>query len=189
MGAAPATVEVRVEVDTRQKRLAATARGTPELRTAVPSAALPSSEQLRAIAAAACGVAPAAMRQAGCAGTLTAFQGEAETRRVFGLVRRRRRPVRVVDHEGVVRLAIPDGVVVEGALASLGGQLQALVDDMTAFGDAGGLIPDVFLLVAGKVVDLSGLATRDHVLSLVRAEHDALGGDEAAVAILAPKTP
>ena len=187
MGASPETIEVRVEVDTRQKRLIATARGTPELRTPTPSGPLPSQDDVRSIVAASCGVPIGSIRAAGRAGTLSVFEASQTTRRLLGLVRGQRHPIRVVDHEGVVRLAVADGITACGALSALIGQLTALVDDLTTFGDAGGLIPDVFLAVAGKVVDLSGLATREQVLSLVRAESDTLGGDEEAVAILARK--
>jgi N-methylhydantoinase A/oxoprolinase/acetone carboxylase beta subunit len=187
MGASPDTVEVRVEVDTRQKRLIATARGTPEMRTRTQTGQLPSPDELRAIAATACALPAEAVRPAGRAGTLTVFEGSEATRRLFGLVRGHRTPVRVVDHEGVIRLAVGDARAESGTLSALSGQLPVLVDDLTTFGDAGGLIPDVFLAVAGKVVDLSGLATRDQVLSMVRAESDTLGGDEEAVAILSRK--
>ena len=187
MGASPDTIEVRVEVDTRQKRLIATARGTPELRTRTQGGPLPSPDELLAVAASASGLAPAAVRAVGRAGTLTVFEGAEDTRRFFGLSRGRRHPIRIVDHEGVVRLAVADGAATCGSLSALTGQLSVLVDDMTTFGDAGGLIPDAFLVVAGRIVDLSGLATRDQVLSLVRAESDTLGADEDAVAILARK--
>ena len=86
-----------------------------------------------------------------------------------------------------MRLKLADAATARGPLSVLLAQLSALVDDMTTFGDAGGLMPDVFLAVAGRIVDLSGLATRDQVLSLARAESDTLGADEDAVAILARK--
>ena len=187
MGAAPDTIEVKVEVDPRQKRLIATARGTPELRTKQRTGRLPTADELRAAAASSCGVPADAVSLAGQAGTLNVFVAREARARLFGLVRTERHPVRVVDHEGVVRLKVADAIAVPGPLSELGGRLNELVDNLTTFGDAGGLIPDVFLAAAGKLVDLSGLATRDQVVSLVRAEADTLGGDEAAVAILARK--
>jgi N-methylhydantoinase A/oxoprolinase/acetone carboxylase beta subunit len=187
MGASPDTIEVKVEVDTRQKRVVATARGTPELRTKPDSGRLPAEEELRRIAARSCGLPIEAMALAGRAGTLSVFRGRQSTRRVFGLLQGERHPVRVIDHEGVVRLTVADALAVSGSLSGLVGELNGLVDDLSTFGDAGGLIPDVFVAVAGRLVDLSGLATRDQVLSLVRAESDTIGADEDAVAILSRK--
>ena len=187
MGASPDTIEVKVEVDPRQKRLIATARGTPELRTKAAAGRLPEPGELRGIAAASCGVPVADVVLAGQAGTLSVFSAREIRRRLLGLVRVERHPLRVVDHEGVVRLTLSDAVAEAGSLSELTGRLNDLVDNLTTFGDAGGLIPDVFLAVAGKLVDLSGLSTRDQVLSLVGAESDTLGADESAVAILARK--
>jgi hypothetical protein len=187
MGAAAESIDVKVDVDTRQKRLIATARGTPELRTRAHASASMSPERLREVAARSSGLATGDVIEVGRAGTLVVFRGVEVVRRLFGLARAERRPVRVVDHEGVVRLVVPDAVAAAGPLSALVGRLNADLDELTTYGDAGGLIPDVFLVVAGKLVDLSGLATRDQVISLVRAESDTFGGDEPAVAILARK--
>jgi N-methylhydantoinase A/oxoprolinase/acetone carboxylase beta subunit len=187
MGALAESIEVKVEVDTRQKRLIATARGTPELRTRDQAAGALTPDELRGVAARSCGLAADALEPVGRAGTLLAFRGLELRRAWFGLRTIERHPVRVVDHEGVVRLKVADASAMAGGLSTLIGRLSPAVDDMTAYGDAGGLVPDVFLVVAGKLVDLSGLATRDQVLSMVRAEVETLGGDEPAIAILARK--
>jgi hypothetical protein len=187
MGALAESIEVKVEVDTRHKRLIATARGTPELRTREQAAGALAPADLRGIAARSCGLAADAMETIGRAGTLSVFRGREVRRRWMGLRHSEVHPVRVVDHEGVVRLKVADASAISGALSGLVGQLSTAVDDLTVYGDAGGLVPDVFLVVAGKQVDLSGLATRDQVLSLVRAEIETLGGDEPAIAILARK--
>ena len=187
MGAVAESVEVKVEVDTRQKRLVATARGTPELRTRDLGSQARSEGDLREIAARSSSVPVGATEVIGRAGTLWVFRGREVERRWWGLRSRERHPVRAIDHEGVVRLKVPDAVTLSATLSELAGQLSSAVEDLTVYGDAGGLVPDVFLVVSGRLVDLSGLASRDQVLSLVRAEGDTLGGDEPAIAVLARK--
>jgi len=61
------------------------------------------------------------------------------------------------------------------------------VDDMTVYGDAGALHPDVFVLVSGRIVDLSGLTSKDQILSLLRVETESFSGNEPAIALIARK--
>jgi len=187
MGAAPDSVEVKVEVDTRRKRLIATARGTPEMRTeALATQALP-EEELRGLAARSCGLPPEALHTVGGAGSLFAYQGRVIERRFFGLLRSERHPVRVLDHEGVVRLKLSDAVSSACPLSALPGRLNELVEELTTYGDAGALLPDVFVALSGRVLDMSGLATRDQILALLRAESEALAADEPAIALVSRK--
>ncbi len=187
MGASPDSVEVKVEVDTRRKRLIATARGTPEMRTeALATRALP-EEELRALAARSCSLPPEAVHEVGGAGSLLAYQGRVRQRRFFGLVRLERHPVRLIDQEGVLRLKLSDAVSSACPLSALAGRLNELVDELTTYGDAGALLPDVFVALSGRVLDLSGLATRDQVLAVLRAESEALAADEPAVALVSRK--
>jgi N-methylhydantoinase A/oxoprolinase/acetone carboxylase beta subunit len=185
MGAVAESVEVKVEVDARQKRLVATARGTPELRTR-DEAALPCSEaELREIAARSCALPVDGLEMVGRAGVLWVYRAREVLTRWWGMRTVERHPVRVVDREGIVRLKVADGLALAGPLSPLARDVSGAIDELTVYGDAGPLVPDVFLVVAGRVLDLSGLTTREHVTSLVRAEIDTLGADEPAVAIVA----
>jgi hypothetical protein len=49
MGASPDSIDVFVEVDTRQRKLLATATGVPELRTGRPAVEALPAEELRRI--------------------------------------------------------------------------------------------------------------------------------------------
>ena len=187
MGAVAESVEVKVEVDARQKRLIATARGTPELRTRDEASPTCSEAELRQIAARSCVLPADGLELVGTAGVLWVYRGHEVLPRWWGMRTVERHPVRVIDREGIVRLKVADGLALSATLSPIARDLSGVIDELTVYGDAGGLVPDVFLVVAGRVVDLSGLTTRDHVVSLVRAEIDSLGGDEPAVAIVARK--
>lgn len=188
MGAFPDSIEVKVEVDARQKRLVATARGTPELRARERASPLPERDLAR-IASASCGVDAATVESRGRAGGLTVFSGRSQASRGWWRRSSARRPACVLDDDGVVRLKVADAVVSAASLGALGTEIGARIEELTVYGDAGGVIPDVFLAASGRVIDLSGLATREQVLSLVRAECETLGGDEPAVAIVARRRP
>jgi len=185
MGAAPDSVEVTVEVDTKQKRLLATAMGTPEMRTRELTAATMSEPELRAIAAASCGVATEATTTVAETPVYTVFQGIKHLSRCFGLFTATTAPVRVVDREGVIRLKLADATTRAGTVATIYGMMSDLIEELTMFGDAGGLHPDVFCVVAGRILDLSGLVGKEQILSLLRVELERFGGDEPAVALMA----
>lgn len=184
MGAAPESVEVHVEVDTRRKRVLATARGSPEMRTRTLGAAGPSAEEILSLAARSCGPETAELSRAAETAFLSVFRGRKRTARLLGLVRSVEHPVRVVDREGVVRLKLRDADVHPATVRTVTAELGPMVEDRTAYGDAGGLLPDVFVLVSGRIIDLSGLASREQIVALARAETETFPAEEPAVAIL-----
>ena len=98
----------------------------------------------------------------------------------------RRQPaqLRVVDRGGVVRLQREDAVVRSCTVASLESDLRSLVGDLLDFGDAGRTIPDVHLLVGGRLVNLSGLADEAQLLGLALVEVRAQAPDHPVVVIL-----
>jgi N-methylhydantoinase A/oxoprolinase/acetone carboxylase beta subunit len=187
MGASPESVDVRVEVDTRQKRISATARGVPELRTRTLQEAPRSDAELAAIAALSCGTIPEQMRRAGETPFLKVFVTQRIRKRLLGAVRIRTSPARVLDTEGVIRLKLPDALVHTGGVRTLAATLPQLLDANTTFGDAGGLQPDVYVMVSARIIDLSGLVNAEQVLALFRAETETFGGDEPCVILLSRK--
>lgn len=188
MGAAHDSVEVRVEVDTRQKRLIATATGAPEMRTRTLRTQVVPDAQLKRLASVSMGVEEDQTRVAGETKFLRVFQCSVERRKLFGLSRVRKSPARVVDREGIIRLKLADVVLCSGTVGDIGTKISRLVEDLTVFGDAGGLHPDVFVLVSGRIIDLSGLVSKEQILTLARAELDTFSREEQAVALVAKKS-
>ncbi len=67
------------------------------------------------------------------------------------------------------------------------GHIPPLIEELTAFGDAGGLVPDIYLLLGARIVDLSGLLSASQVLSLAESDLQQMGPDEAAVILAVAK--
>jgi len=187
MGASPESVDVRVEVDTRQKRIIATARGVPELRRRTLLDAPRSETELAGIAAHSCGSSREQMRCAGKTPFLRAFATERIRKRLLGLVRTRTTPARVLDTDGVIRLKLQDALIHSGRVRSMAAALPGLLDANTTFGDAGGLQPDIYVMISARIIDLSGLVNGEQVLTLFRAETETFGGDEPCVILLSRK--
>jgi len=184
MGAAPDSVEVTVEVDTRQKRLVATAMGTPEMRARELTAAQKNRAELHRIAADSCTVSVDDTREIAATGVYSVFQATRKQPCLFGLLTSLTSPVRVVDREGVIRLKLANATVRAGTVTGIYGLLGNLIEELTVFGDAGGLHPDVFCVVSGRIIDLSGLVSKDQIISLLRAELERFAADEPAIALV-----
>jgi len=187
MGASADSAEVRVEVDARQKRLIATASGSPEMRTRTLEARVLGAEERHALAAAACGVNDDQLKMVGENDFMSVYQADTTRKRFFGLFTSTRRQTRVIDREGIVRLQLGDCRVQPGTLSTVQSRLPGLVEEQTVYGDAGALTPDVFVLLGGRVLDLSGLISKEQIMALVRAETEGHTPSSPCVALVAPK--
>jgi N-methylhydantoinase A len=64
--------------------------------------------------------------------------------------------------------------------------LTDLLEESTRYGDAGAQLPQLFLGVRGRIVNLSGLINAAQVLSLADAEMAELAPDERIMIVAAP---
>ena len=62
-----------------------------------------------------------------------------------------------------------------------------MLDRHTRYGDAGAELPQVFLGLRGRIVDLSGLANASQLLALAEAEVAALSPEEMILVAVAPR--
>ena len=185
MGAIPETIEVTIEVDRQTKRVTAVATGSSELRTRDITSAAKSEEELRGIVAAS--IECEDITACGTAGVLHVFRGEKITKKFFGLSKRKSHPLRVIDEDGIVRLQLVNGEARNSTIGMVTGAIRNMIDEFTQYGDAGGLLPDVFLVTAGRVIDLTGLVQKDQIISMAQAETEKLTNDEPVVIIGARK--
>ncbi|MCX5144960.1 hydantoinase/oxoprolinase family protein [Streptomyces sp. NBC_00338] len=177
-GASPEGVEVEVTVDPQTSTVRAVATGATELRTQDRAHRADGDERLRA-AAASLKADPSAVRV--LAGTPAHTVYGTEVRRRFRGVRR---PVRVVDADGVVRLHAPDARVETTTVAAAPEFLARLVAESTSYGDGGVRAPALRLLLGARIVDLSGVLDPQPLLALAAGELRPRAADEPVVAVL-----
>ena len=186
MGAAPESVEVKVEVDTRRKVLVATAQGTPELRTRELGALLPGADELARLATAAFPRAATEVRLMATTSGYTVFAATLAPRGLLGMLRKHKTSVRVLDREGIVRLRLAHALVREKPLCELSPALASLLEEATGYGDAGIELPDLFVLVGARIIDLTGLTSLEQARALLRVETQQMADDLPAVALISP---
>lgn len=99
-------------------------------------------------------------------------------------MRATRRPVRVVDADGVVRLHASDARVAATTVAAAPELLAHLVREATSYGDGGVRAPALRLLLGSRIADLSGVLDPQPLLALARSEMRDRAADEPVVAVL-----
>lgn len=186
-GANPETVDVHVEIDAQRNLVRAIATGATDLRTKERGVQLP-REKLAARAAEAMELPGEAVSWQGGTDLLEVFAGQDEVRKLFGLVRRKKQPLAVLDREGVIRLQLSEGSVAESSAGQAAQDLKALLERNSTYGDGGIEMPKPFLLVGGRILDLTGLLSPDQVASLAEAELKRWPSDQKVVIVLGSRS-
>jgi N-methylhydantoinase A/oxoprolinase/acetone carboxylase beta subunit len=186
-GADPESVTVDVEYHSATAVLRAVATGQTELRERDLAQTLASDEERAMAAANASRLDPDWVQVVADSGSLRAYQGARERRRLLGLGRRVERPIALVDGQGVVRLVLPSGAAAAADAANARGVITRLLEEHTKYGDAGAELPQLFLGLRGRIVNLSGLLNAAQVLALAQAETAGLAADEKVMVVVASR--
>lgn len=170
IGAVPETIEVQVEVDTRRNLVRATAFGTTELKkddAAIKNATL---NDCKAVAARSMQTDISTVKLVGETASFYVFAYEKQVKTFFNLFKNTQNTVRITDKTGVVRLQRSDAYVAITTISNVLADLEAVILNLTDFGDAGRSLPDIHLLVGSRIINLSGLADLEQALALAKTE-------------------
>jgi N-methylhydantoinase A len=187
MGAAPESIEVSVEVDNRNKRVIAVATGSSEMRTRDVQIQTLNDEQIMQIADRSMNVGLDRLTINAKTTFLSVVTGQKIRKRFLGLFTIEEKPIRVIDREGVIRLQLSDAAVAQSTASSAGSQINSMLDELTVYGDAGALIPDLFLLSSARIIDMTGLVQASQIMALLDVEIKKTGPDDPLVIIAAQK--
>jgi N-methylhydantoinase A len=176
MGAHPATIRVRVEVDQRQQKITAIGTGALELQTRRAVTPLTPDQRL-ARAAASFGCRIAQVQTVATLGQYTIYQRRRSRFRPYP-------PARVVDQEGIVRLKVPRAVVHPTPTDTWKPTLSALLANHKTYGDGGELYPSLWIILPERILDCSGLVRPDQMVALAEAELDACPASDRLILLL-----
>jgi hypothetical protein len=183
-GAFPGTVEVKVEIDRQRNIVRASATGATELRTRDPKHDRAREEERVAEAAASMQCDPSSVRLGASTEMMYVYQAPVVKKGFLGMLRNTVTRTRVVDHQGVVRLKLENGHVEKTTVAALEGVLNGLLEKLTRYSEGGPMIPETFLLVGGKIVDLSSLVDGKQLTSLALVETGGYQGTTPVVIVM-----
>ncbi len=191
MGAAGDTIEVFVEVDAQRNLLRATAEGATEIRRQELQTKASGPAERRALVQASLGrpahddeqsqrtrqrAAQESERDGEVPQIVASGAGfevwaaELPVKRLWGLVRERRRAVRVLDRAGAIRWASNHADARASTAATAEQDLEVFAERYTRYSDAGATIPRCFVLLASRIIDLSGLIEMTQVREVLRIE-------------------
>ena len=168
-GAAPDRIEVVIDIDRSRNRVRASASGATALvEGATAMAAASDADRIEAARRALRVDAPAA-RVVVQTSAFIAIEGN--------------RSIAIVDERAVVRLIAPRAAVMVTTAGRLAGAMAAAIDEYTTYGDVGRALPDLWLLVSARIVELTGLTESEAAAALAADEVAGLPED-AVVAIV-----
>jgi N-methylhydantoinase A/oxoprolinase/acetone carboxylase beta subunit len=184
MGAAAETIEVFVEVDAKRNLLRATAEGSTEIRAQELRARELTEPQRRELVAASIGPSADPPRRIIEAAGFEVWSAECVVHRLWKFLPQRRRAIRVLDRSGAIRWASSHADVRDSTVSRAERDLEDFAETYTRYSDAGATIPRCHVLLADRIVDLSGLVEMKQVLEVLRIELKRHPPDAACVLLL-----
>lgn len=170
MGATPASIEVSVEIDTRNKKVIAVATGASDLNTEDAQRVALSGAERQEAAAKAFKQNAKDVELLGESTGLFAYGYHTTHKIMLGLIQRPQLNVRVLDAQGTVKLQLNDAHHRNSDLQAVKKVLPELMESLTAYGDAGGLLPDVYVLLGQRIIELGGVVEVSQMLALLEQE-------------------
>lgn len=186
MGANPDTIETTIEIDTQNKKVIATAFGSSEMRTKNMGIKELSEDELLEICSKSMKTSKSNCKISGRTNRMIAVTSEITQKRIFGLFKEHSIRARIIDREGTIRLQNNDAFVKETEAKNFKNIVSEIIQTFTAYGDAGALLPDIFVIYGGKILDTTGLINESQIISLIELELKNYPQDEKII-ILAGK--
>ena len=180
-GAAPGTIEVQVEVDTQRNIVRAIATGATEMRSHDRLKKELTDEELIQETANNLAMEPKQLKIEARTNGMAAVTGEKVEKKLF--FRKTTHPLRLIDREGVIRLQKSNALVRQSSLTSWKKDVNWLLEELTEYNDGGSSLPNLYLIVGRRIVDLSGMQKPEQVISLAQVELEGLPDDEPVIVI------
>ena len=180
-GAAPGTVEVSVEVDTQRNIVRAIAVGATEMRSKNLMAKKLSQKELYDIVAENLDVPAESLFTAAENGPMYAVQYEKIEKKLFGILQKKTYPLRLVDEEGVIRLHKGNAMVRQSSVGAWEKDVAYLLECLTEYNDGGTSLPNLYVVLGKRIIDLSGLSGAEQIYSLGGVELAGYACEEAVI--------
>ena len=180
-GAAPGTVEVSVEVDTQRNIVRAIAVGATEMRSRDRMQQKLSQDELLAIVAENLDADKSLLKIEAQNGSMFAVQYDKVEKKLFGLMKKKSRPLRLIDEEGVIRLQKNNAWALQSTVGTWQKQLNWLLEELTEYNDGGTNLPNIYIVLGKRIVDLSGMQSAEQIVSLGNVELAGCGADEPLI--------
>lgn len=187
MGAQPDSIEVTIEIDSKNNKVIAVAMGSNELRTKDVQTKELSIEEIFEICSVSLKTNKDELKIFGRTKILSVIGVTEIKKHLFGLIKDSVTRVRVIDREGTIRLQLNNALVENAIVKNVKNKVEVLIEKFTTFGDAGALVPDIYIIVSGKLIDLTGLISNSQIIAVLEMELSKFSSEESVVIIISPK--
>lgn len=187
MGADPDTIEVSVEIDSRNKKVIAVAMGSTEMRLREVQSRQLSENEIKEIASKSFKTDKDKVTITDKTNFYYVVSFKRSKSILFGLIKENLNSIRVIDKEGTIKLQLNNATSKTVKVKEVKSVITKMISDMTTFGDAGALVPDIFILVSSKILDFTGLINENQIISLADYELKKVSQNEDVVVISSPK--
>lgn len=183
-GALESTVEIFVEVDSQKNVLRAIATGATELRSKDMLNKKLSEKEIIKIAAESMSVDKSNVEIAAKTGDMFVFRGRKKQKGLLGLFKKISEYTRVIDIEGIIRLNKNKASIYIADISNFEDLLNKGLEENIFYGDGGAEIPDCFIVLPNRMIDLSGLIDKNQIISLAKIEVDGINENEKIAIII-----
>ncbi len=185
-GAQEGSIEIEVEIEREKNILRAVATGSTELVKKELDRGQLSAEDLKKRVAESINTAKEIKTLAATAG-LFVMASEEIKQRLWGLIREKSTPLRVITAQGVIKLKLNNGEVVPTNYAGLLTTLTKELDKRTRYMDGGAEIPYVYIGCGNRLLNLAGLIEKKQVITMADLELKGYRNDSQAFLIFAER--
>ena len=172
-GASPETVEVTVEVDNQRNIVRAIATGATEMRSHDRMKKQLSVDELLKEVGENLQMDPSTLKVAAENGVMYAVMGEKKEKKMLFLTKTTH-PLRIIDDEGVIRMQRSNASVMQSSAGTWRKDVNAMLEDMTEYNDGGASLPNLYIALGRRIIDLSGMQKPEQVISLAEVELEGL---------------
>ncbi len=181
-GAEPSSVEVKIEIDAQRNKVRAIAIGTTELRTKDLAGKQKTQQELLEIVAENLKVDPERVKLEADNGSLCAVSCEL-IKRQFLVFKKKMKALRLIDRDGVIRLQKKNATVHQCPPSAWKSTVNRILGEFTAFGDGGEEIPNLYIALGGRIIDLSGIQSAEQIKALCEVELAGVQEDENLIMV------
>ena len=183
-GASPSTIEVTIDIDTAKNIVKAVAVGATDLSAKANMGEALTKEQLKQV------VKDAYSQHDSCqvetvfdSSVLHAYRVEARKYSRIPFLKKKMSLICVVDGNGVIKLSVDNADCYEFKGREKE-RLEQRIEEHMKFDESGKTSPMIYLLVNGKITDLSGLDSLEQISSLADLELKRLGDQDSYFAVI-----
>lgn len=181
-GASPDTVEIKIEVDSKLQKLRAIAIGTTELRTKDLNSARKTDEELKEIVAKNLKVTVDKVRVEADNDSLCAISSELIKKQLI-FFKKKVNAVRLIDRDGVIRLQKKNAAVRQCGPNEWKSTINKLLAEYTNYSDGGAEIPNIYIALGSRIIDLSGMKGAAQIMAVCDVELSGIQDDEKLIMV------